>query len=826
MKNHYKSAVILVVLLLIISFPGEIKAQSRVFNLDTVVTKIVGPGVTYYQFKDAAGPWSMDLLKVELNNPYISVESVKSLDKLAAGREKTSAMSLRKNAVGHWSVGGVNGDFFNLTTGAPNGIQVRDGELLRIQNPNHPVVSFDADDRFSISRPAFSGKLILNDTVLTINGINDVRGNDQLFVYNSYFGGTTGTSMDGSEFIVHATSGYIVNDTTNVIVDQVRTGAGNSVLSAGVMVISASGSVAQYLNTRISTGSGLKLLLETQPAIRRVKESIGGHPILVTNGSVAPMDSNDTFVTARHPRTMIGFSQDSSIMYLATVDGRQATFSIGMTCFELADLMIQFGCYTAMNFDGGGSTTLVARSEVMNSPSDPGGERTVSNALLVISNAPLGAVQKLNLSPRYNRVFRGDSLQLAVDASDIYYNPIAISLNLVTFTLSKPTLGTMHPGGLFIASTTPDSGFIYAQYQGIRDSVFVVVKGVGRIEIKPKTAVISNSIPLLFTCKVYDTDNEQQQVPFQMFSWVCTDTTVGRIDALGQFMGLKSGITNIIVTYLTFKDTAEVSVEVLYGVSVIDSLENTGGWYLTLLNTDSLNTVLSPTPLFSTLGENSFKLDYSFTYTSGLYYWVYLNKELTVAGIPDSLILDVRSNGMPHRVFFDIQDLNGNIFRIQTHKLANGNETWESLRGAFPKSTLVVYPVKLKMISIPLGSTYIGGQVYSGTIYLDNLRVKYGDPPAGTEDTEGIPSDYLLANNYPNPFNPSTIITYSLPKESRVKLSIYDIMGREVAVLTDEIQRAGKYEKEFNGEGNSSGVYFYQLRAGEFQSVKKMILLK
>ena len=132
MKNHYKSAVILVVLLLIISFPGEIKAQSRVFNLDTVVTKIVGPGVTYYQFKDAAGPWSMDLLKVELNNPYISVESVKSLDKLAAGREKTSAMSLRKNAVGHWSVGGVNGDFFNLTTGAPNGIQVRDGELLRI----------------------------------------------------------------------------------------------------------------------------------------------------------------------------------------------------------------------------------------------------------------------------------------------------------------------------------------------------------------------------------------------------------------------------------------------------------------------------------------------------------------------------------------------------------------------------------------------------------------------------------------------------------------------------------------------------------------------
>lgn len=812
--------------LLFSTLPFFIFPQGRVFSLDTVVSKYVGPGVQYFKFKDASGPYSIDLLKVELNNPYISVESVKSNDKLASGREKTSAMSLRRNSVGHWSIGGVNGDFFNLTTGAPNGIQVRNGELLRIQNPNHPVVSFDGNDKFSISRPAFSGKLILSDTVLTINGINDVRGENQLFVYNSFFGSGTGTTSAGSEYIVHALSGYVVNDTTDVIVDTKRTGLGNSTLTAGGMVISASGTVAAYLDSRINAGSSLKVLIQTLPGVASIKESVGGHPILVTDGSVAAMDSNDTFVTARHPRTMVGFSQDSSIMYLATVDGRQAFFSIGMTCFELADLMIQFGCYTAMNFDGGGSTTMVARSEVMNSPSDAGGERTVSNALLVISNAPLGAIRELNLSPKYNRLFRGDSLLLTMEATDIYYNPIAVSPNLVTFSLSKPTLGSVTAGGIFIASTVPDSGYIYALYQGVRDSVFVVIKGVGSIAIQPKSAIVDNTIPLIFTAKVFDTDGIQQTVPFHQFNWMSTDTTVGRVDALGQFMGIKSGSTEVIVTYLTFKDTADVTVQILYGVAVMDSIESTAGWVMTSQNIDTINTMISPTTLFQTVGASSMKLDYSFTYASGQYNWVYLNNELSVVGIPDSIIIDVRSNGYSHRIFFDIQDMMGTNFRIAAHKLANKPDAWESLRGPFPKSTQIVYPVRLKVISMPLGGTFVVGQVNTGTIYLDNLRVKYADAPADFNETTPTATEYRLLNNYPNPFNPTTTISYQIPERTIVSLKVFDVLGREIATLVNEIKEAGQYTEMFNAEGLSSGVYFYQLQTDKFNSIKKMLVLK
>jgi hypothetical protein len=86
--------------------------------------------------------------------------------------------------------------------------------------------------------------------------------------------------------------------------------------------------------------------------------------------------------------------------------------------------------------------------------------------------------------------------------------------------------------------------------------------------------------------------------------------------------------------------------------------------------------------------------------------------------------------------------------------------------------------------------------------------------------------DYLLYQNYPNPFNPSTRITYSIPARSNVSLKIFDLLGSEVSELVNGEIEAGNYEVEFNAANLPSGVYFYQLQAGEFISTKKMILLK
>lgn len=85
---------------------------------------------------------------------------------------------------------------------------------------------------------------------------------------------------------------------------------------------------------------------------------------------------------------------------------------------------------------------------------------------------------------------------------------------------------------------------------------------------------------------------------------------------------------------------------------------------------------------------------------------------------------------------------------------------------------------------------------------------------------------YDLAQNFPNPFNPSTTIRYQIPKDGIVTLKIYDILGSEVATLVNEEKIAGKYEVNFNASSLSSGVYIYKIQAGDFVSSKKMILLK
>ena len=90
-----------------------------------------------------------------------------------------------------------------------------------------------------------------------------------------------------------------------------------------------------------------------------------------------------------------------------------------------------------------------------------------------------------------------------------------------------------------------------------------------------------------------------------------------------------------------------------------------------------------------------------------------------------------------------------------------------------------------------------------------------------------IPTEYKLYQNYPNPFNPTTKINYDLPKDSKVTLVIYDILGRQITKLVNgELQKAGAYSITFNGQSLASGVYFYRLVSDKFVQVKKMVLIK
>jgi hypothetical protein len=95
-----------------------------------------------------------------------------------------------------------------------------------------------------------------------------------------------------------------------------------------------------------------------------------------------------------------------------------------------------------------------------------------------------------------------------------------------------------------------------------------------------------------------------------------------------------------------------------------------------------------------------------------------------------------------------------------------------------------------------------------------------------SESAGSIPTEFRLFQNYPNPFNPRTTIKFELPKASQVRLSVYDMLGREVAVLVNEKRDAGVYEVKFEGSNLASGVYFYRIQAGDYVATKKLLLMK
>jgi hypothetical protein len=115
----------------------------------------------------------------------------------------------------------------------------------------------------------------------------------------------------------------------------------------------------------------------------------------------------------------------------------------------------------------------------------------------------------------------------------------------------------------------------------------------------------------------------------------------------------------------------------------------------------------------------------------------------------------------------------------------------------------------------------------AGNVTLPNMCIKITDFMVGTPKVNSdIPKVYSISQNYPNPFNPSTVINYSIPKTSMVKISVFDILGREVMTLVNDTKQPGSYNVEFDASNLASGVYICKLQSGNFTDTKKMLLIK
>jgi len=388
-----------------IVWASQIAAQ----QFDSSVARTVAPGVVHRRVVVNAGPWHVNILEIDLRQPGVSIRAARAHDSFG-GRETVSSMVARYKGPGK-VVGAVNADFFNIrASGESENNVVIEGRLWKgVKVTDSPYDTFDTihsqlgvdwQNHPFIERFEFEGSITGPDKrTVNLDALNFWPDSSAFVLYTAAFGDSTpGDSTRRHPLVVSLRSAGERGDTLLFrVAGKPRQGWSLPLAGGGALI--AGGKRRPELGVLVSRAGLIKVVPHLAPDRGRLRTVVGGWPRLIVHGRsvAAQADSLEgtfpRFSSARHPRTAVGFSADSSRLFLITVDGRRESDS-GMSLVELARLMLDLGVYEGMNFDGGGSTTLVVDGQVVNSPSDNAGERAVGSALLVVIDAPQHALGK------------------------------------------------------------------------------------------------------------------------------------------------------------------------------------------------------------------------------------------------------------------------------------------------------------------------------------------------------------------------------------------------------------------------------------------------
>lgn len=465
-KRKIAAALVFVITMLASPFygralPGKIHQASKIHTITSGVTleKIT-------RFTDE-GWLKINVLTTDLSNNNIKIDTLVS----DASIRTLAATDVLADSVG--AVAAINGSFFMWTDEKgkinPIGPMVSSGDLktayndLNYEKDAFATLSIDNLNQVYTSYWKTEMELISHTTGESVPVVRYNRpyyGYSELLIVDRKF-----SSLSIGQTLYH-------NDILEVVVDngeivEMREGKSPAAIPENGYVVVTRAEGAQKIKSNFKTGDKVSFNISTSPRNwDQLKMSVTGGAILLQNGAIPDKFSHD--IPGRHPRTAIGTSKGGKKLIMVTVDGRQQS-SIGLTQLELAELLMELGVHNAVNLDGGGSTTMIARQpgtndmDVINSPSD-GIVRKIANAVGIISLAPPSALDGLIISTDDGKMFAGTTRKFTVKGYDRYFNPVAVDPETVKWNVSG--IEGVFEGSSFIAST-PGKGIITASVNGI-----------------------------------------------------------------------------------------------------------------------------------------------------------------------------------------------------------------------------------------------------------------------------------------------------------------------------------------------------------------------
>ncbi len=803
---------------------------------DDLTTTPVGPGITHHHAFLSGGPWHIQILEIDLTDTMNTLETVKAGNNIA-GYERTSSMAARSSRPGHTVIGAINADFY-ASGGISIGAQIINGTLLKRPYPRS-VFAFGENKRPYIDILTFGGQITKNDTLsLNINGVNEVRNTDKLVLYNRYMGGTTGTNEWGCEVTVEYIEPPIgVGSPMLAVVtakDSIQAnGHGNSTIpaSADGAVLSGHGTARDFLNTSIFIGDTITIDLSLPPITETLTQLVGGTPRIIRNGSQSVEYDQESvgynFAHDRHPRTAVGFSEDGTTVFFFTVDGRQAGFSVGMSLYELADYMLEWGVYDAVNLDGGGSTAMVVRDEVVSSPSDAGGERSVANALMVISKAPVGPLAYINLPWEETFTLVETQLQFSVTGTDIYYNPVAVPAASLQWSCDA-SIGTISSTGLFSAGATETEGYVYVTDGTITDTTFIHITDIATLTLEPSQVVLETDESQIIVAHSEDAFGNTIQVEPEAYTWWVTPE-IASISASGLVTAENTGVGSISATFHDVTTTIPLTIGSSTSI-MIDNFDNVSNYSLSgaVINLGACNLEVDANQYVSS--PTSARLDYSLT-TGGTSV-LYMNCNIPVSGTPESVSLQVYGDNSAHWIRGEFLNAQNEKFVLNFTEASPGinwENEWQELT-VLLDDAVPSWSNPNAVLSFPITWTKIylaetdDNNKDAGSIYLDDFRANF---VASTIDTPSriSPQHFRLEDHFPNPFNASTNFRFNIPEAGLLTMHVYSLDGREIDSLQQETT-PGNFTLRWEPKDLPSGIYFYRATLAKQAITGKCLLVK
>lgn len=511
----------------------------------------IAPGIQYgeYALETAAGPIAVHVVAIAPHRSDVKVAEVQAFDALQSRGETIGSMAKRTGAVA-----GVNGDYFDIgNTNRPTNIVVRDGVLLQMPRKRY-ALAIERDGYPQITEFSFSGRAAMGGQDVPLDGVNQLPAPNGGTVLITPDFGSVPANDDRTLVALQPLGGTppIARYRVTEIADNLKTQPPGYYLGIGP---NAYGSV-----NLPAAGDVVAIEGDLSPlGLGNVVTAIGGGPLILHAGSWYDDEDGPRGgeYEKRIPCSGAAISSDGTL-FLLEVDGRQPAVSVGLTRREFAALMRALGATEGMAFDGGGSSTMVARrlgdpvAEMVNSPSD-GRERPVANGIFAYSTDPIGPPVRLIARPSIVRALAGAAVPIRVVAIDASSHAASVAAPLRA-TVQPPSLGTFS-GGTFVARRA-GRGRIVLRSGALKGTVALEVWSTpADVSVEPPEPNVDPHGTLALTAQALDPHGYALALPATL-RW---KTTSGSIDRLGRF---RAGTHNAVVTVAIGRTNASTSVTV------------------------------------------------------------------------------------------------------------------------------------------------------------------------------------------------------------------------------------------------------------------------